>query len=489
MQWKFFMAVSVILPMFLGILQFNVHLDTQRKNMLITVCLFTVGACGALAAMMQGQSLILWRLTERISIELFTDGVSRLYLFILALVWPLVGLYSIEYLGFERQSRLFYLWYLVTIGDLNGLVMSKNIITLYMFYECMTLATVPLVLYDKTRESIAAAIKYLIYSVFGGATALMGIFFVGEYGNGFDFKAKGMLNAASLSGHNSLTLIVLFLMLLGFSVKAGMFPMHAWLPTAHPVAPAPASAVLSGIITKMGVLGIIRVIYYVAGVELLRGTWVQYSFMALTLITVILGSTMAFKEKVLKRRLAYSSVSQVSYVLFGLSTMTVLGFVGAMLHIVFHCFIKDTLFMAAGSIIHKTGSTRTDEMIGVGKRMPVTLWCFTIVSMGLIGIPPTGGFISKWYLAEGGMELSGTASWIGPASLLVSAVLTAAYLMPVSLRGFFPHEGLNTSSFTKCEATWRMLVPMVLLSILVVVVGMFPGGLINAFTKIAQTIL
>ena len=277
-------------------------------------------------------------------------------------------------------------------------------------------------------------------------------------------------------------------MVVGFGVKAGMFPMHSWLPTAHPVAPAPASAVLSGVITKAGVLGILRTIYYVAGVEALRGTWVQYAFMVLTLITVILGSLMAFKEKHFKRRLAYSTVSQVSYVLFGLSTMTKLGFIGALLHIVFHSLIKDTLFMSAGAVIHKTGKTSVDELRGIGKRMPATMWCFTIVSLGLVGIPPTGGFISKWNIAEGAMTLSNAASWIGPACLLVSAILTAAYLLSISIRAFFPGEDMPAAELSRCEASWRMIVPMALLSVLVVALGMFPGALLNLFGTVASAV-
>ena len=270
-------------------------------------------------------------------------------------------------------------------------------------------------------------------------------------------------------------------MIVGFGVKAGMFPMHSWLPTAHPVAPASASAVLSGVITKAGVLGIIRVIFYTAGVERLRGTWVQYAFMALTLITVILGSLMAFKEKLFKRRLAYSTVSQVSYVLFGLSTMTTLGFVGALLHVVFHSLIKDTLFMSAGAVIHKTGKTSVEEMTGIGKRMPATMWCFTIASLGLVGIPPTGGFISKWNIAEGAMGLGNAAAWFGPACLLVfghshggiSACCVNSRVLP---RGADRCRGLH-----RCEVGWRMLAPMIFLTALIVVLGMFPTPLIDAF--------
>ena len=489
MQGQFFLALPVVLPVILGILQYAIHMDERRREITVAVSLFATAALGAAAAFLRNSELMLWRLTDNIAIELFVDGISQVYLLLIALVWPFVGLYSTEYLEFESRRKHFFLFYMITYGVLNALAMSRNVITMYMFYECMTLCTVPLVLFNGSRESVAAATKYLVYSVFGASAALLGIFFVGVYGSGFRFQAGGILDAAAISQHEPLALAIVFVMLVGFGVKAGLFPMHSWLPTAHPVAPAPASAVLSGVITKMGVLGVIRVIYDVAGVEFLRGTWVQYAFMALTLITVILGSAMALQEKQLKKRLAYSTVSQVSYVLFGLSTMTTLGFVGAMLHIVFHSLIKNTLFMSAGSIIHKTGLTRAGELRGIGKRMPATMWCFTLVSLGLIGIPPTGGFISKWQIAEGALCLDSAANWIGPAVLLVSAVLTAAYLLPVALRGFFPGEDIDGASLTKCEVSWRMLVPMVLFSALVFLAGMFPNGLIHAFSEIARAIM
>ena len=480
--------LSVFLPILLGIALYACPMNDRLRDRCVVASLFLTGILTAVCVIV-GADFTLWNLTDTIAIAFRIDGISRIYLFLLALVLPFVGLYATEYLEHESRRKTFYLFYLITAGVLNALVTARNLITLYMFYEMMTLCTIPLVLFNGSRESVSAAIKYLVYSVFGASAALLGIFFVGSCGMGFDFQAGGFLKDA-VAGREHTALIILFAMIAGFGVKAGMFPMHAWLPTAHPVAPAPASAVLSGIITKMGVLGVIRVIFYVAGVDLLRGTWVQYVFMALTVVTVILGSAMAFQEKLFKKRLAYSTVSQVSYVLFGLATMSELGFVGALLHILFHSLIKNTLFMGAGSIIHKTEYTHVDQLGGIGKRMPATLWCYTLVSLGLIGIPPTGGFISKWQIAEGSLGLSVAGNWIGPVALLISAVLTAAYLLPIALRGFFPEEGSPAAEITeKCEVSRRMLVPMILFAALVVLLGMFPNPLVHAFTDIARNIL
>ena len=294
---------------------------------------------------------------------------------------------------------------------------------------------------------------------------------------------KPALTAEQLAGKEGLAMGIFLAMLIGFGVKAGMFPLHGWLPTAHPVAPAPASAVLSGVITKMGVLGATRVVFSVAGVDRLRGSWVQMALLALTMMTILMGSLLAFKENKLKKRLAYSSVSQVSYVLFGLYTMTPLGFTGAMLHVIFHSLMKNTLFMGAGSIIHRTGKTMVPELDGLGRRMPWTYAFFTVASLGLVGIPPTSGFVSKWNLAQGALSLDSAVRWIGPTALLISAILTAAYLFTIVIRGCFPGEDYMPEP--PCEAGWRMLVPMGILSALIVLAGVFSGGLVTYLETLA----
>ena len=480
------LVLPVFLPIVLALLWRGLRLKGKALN---AASLFTIALSALLAAanaLLPQTGEITLRWTDMLSLTLRVDGMSRLYLLLIAVVWPGVGLYATEYLEHDAHPERFFLFYTVTQGILHALAVSGNLVTFYMFYEAMTLLTVPLVLHNMDKEAVAAAIKYLIYSVIGASAALIGIFFVGSVGGTGDFAA-GVLTAEQLSGKEGLSLAIFLVMLMGFGVKAGMFPLHGWLPTAHPVAPAPASAVLSGVITKMGVLGAVRVLYSVAGVQRLRRTWVQMTLLALSLITVLMGSLLAFKEKKLKKRLAYSSVSQVSYVLFGLFTMTDIGFVGAMLHVVFHSLMKNTLFMGAGAIIHKTGKTYVQEMDGLGKRMPWTYAFFTVASLGLVGIPPTGGFISKWNLAEGALATGIPYSWVGPAALLVSAVLTAAYLFTIVIRGCFPGE--DCAPGPRCEAGWRMLLPMGVYSLLIVGLGMFSGPMIQFLNRLAAALL
>lgn len=279
-------------------------------------------------------------------------------------------------------------------------------------------------------------------------------------------------------------LVVYCLMIVGFGAKAGMMPMQSWLPTAHPVAPAPASAVLSGVITKGGVIAVIRVTYYMFGPDFLAGSWPQYVLLTLALATVFVGSMLAYREKQLKRRLAYSTVSQVSYVIFGLMLMTPAGAQGALLQMVFHALAKDTLFLAAGAIIFSTNYTRVDQLRGIGRRMPVTMWCFALASLSLIGIPPMAGFVSKWYLLSAGLEaplqIFGIA---GVAVLVISALLTAGYLLPVVTEAFFPGRDYITE---RREVGHDMTWPMIAFCTAMVLLGLLPGWAVNWLGMLAD---
>ena len=486
---QYALLCPILLPMAAGAAAYALRAKKARAAV-VMAALLAEALIMALLCREADAACTLWRLTGELSIALRLDAAGKWFGMLIAAMWAAVGLFSFEYMEGEENPGRFYLFYMLTLGVLEGLSMSANLVTMYMFYELMTLLSLPLVLHEMDKEAVAAGIKYLLYSVLGASMALFGMFFFRRYGATLDFVPGGVLTGESAVGHEGILRAAAFLMLLGFGVKAGMFPLHGWLPTAHPVAPAPASAVLSGVITKAGVLGALRVVYYLAGASFLRGTWVQWAWMGLTLFTVFMGSMMAYREDLLKKRLAYSTVSQVSYVLFGLSTMTEMGFVGALLHIVFHSCIKNGLFLSAGAIIHQTGKKRVSELRGIGKQMPVVMWCFLIVSAGLIGIPPTGGFVSKWYLAGGALALEGTNfSWIGPATLLVSAILTAGYLLTVVIRAFFPGEDFDPTTAPKAEPGWRMLLPLCLLAAAALFLGMFPGRLVAFAEALARAVL
>lgn len=485
-----FLLVPVLLPVAAGLLLFvfkGLNNDRARKIYVIT-SLVVCAAVSLPAAYCCTGSVTLWSITDKISLVLCADNLTKLFTTLMSLMFTCVGIYALGYMEHEENKNRFFSFYLMTFGVLNGIYMSSNLLTMYLFYELMTLLSLPMVLHELTKEAISAGFKYLYYSIAGAFLSLVSIFMIYQYSDSYSFVGGGSLNPEKLAGHENLLLVFVLLAIIGFGCKAGLFPMHDWLPTAHPVAPAPASAVLSGVITKSGVIAIIRVVFYSVGADFIRGTWVQYTWIILTLITVFLGSMMAYIEKVLKKRLAYSSVSQVSYVLFGLATLHPLGILGALLHVVFHSIIKDDLFLVAGAIIEQTGETLVTGLKGIGKRMPITIWSFTFASLALIGIPPFTGFVSKWFLCSGALEGGlGAAGYIGPVILLVSALLTAGYLLPVTIDGFFPGKDFDATGVVNAEPKAIMLVPIVILALAALVFGIIPGPIENLiYTIIAE---
>lgn len=434
-----------------------------------------------------GESVTLFKMTEILAVSLKMDGFSKIFLLIASFGFLLAGIYAVPYMAHSERADSFFSFYLLSLGALSGMDLSANLITMYLFFEAITLLSMPLVLHDRTAESVRAALKYLFYSVAGAFLALCAIFFLAQYASTLDFTPGGALDPMKTAGRETLLRVVIFLGIVGFGAKAGMYPLHGWLPTAHPVAPAPASAVLSGIIAKAGVLAILRLLYFSVGSNFLFGTWVQYALCGLALLTVFMGSMMAYREKNFKKRLAYSSVSQISYVLTGLFLMVPEAAAGGMLHIVFHACIKLSLFMVAGSFIVNTGAHDVDEFTGFGKSMPKTLWFFTLSSLSLVGIPPAAGFISKWYLATGSLD-SGVSviSWLAPVILLVSALLTAGYLLPITIRGFFPGKGAEIPP-RNSEGGAAMWLPIGILSAASILLGIFSTTIVNAFMNLANS--
>jgi len=477
--------IPIFLPILAGII-LEVVKEGKKKTMNIFVAAVLVIECILvfMGIPKVGSSVTLFNLTENLPIYFKIDSLGIIFAVLMVVVWLLAGIFSFEYMKHEQKEKRYQGYFLIVIGVLIALDYAGNLVTLYAFYEMMTLTSLPLVIHTGKKEATMAGLKYLFYSLCGAYCALFGFYFIYKYADSITFTFGGTLT--NTAGHETILLVSALLMIMGFGVKAGMLPLHAWLTAAHPVAPAPASAALSAIIVKCGVLGIIRVVYYLFGQSFIQGTFVQTTWMILSLTTVFMGSTLAFKEKVLKRRMAYSTVSQVSYILFGLSLFTQTGMEGALLHVLTHGFTKCGLFLAAGAIIYKTGKTRVDELRGIGKEMPVTIWCFTLLSMTLVGIPPTGGFISKWYLCVGAMDSKlQVFCWLGPVILLISALLTAGYLFPITINGFFPGEDYDYSKLEKKEPNLLMTIPLVILTALAIGCGVFSNSLLSIIDTVA----
>lgn len=489
MEQNIIVVLPIVLPLLAG-LGLLIGKEPKKRGILLgytTVALaVTVGLVSMALSLPEAKFTVL-NLTEHLPIYFHIDAIGKIFTCVVSIVWVLAGLFSYVYMKHEHKNKRYFGFYLIVYAVLLALNFSGNLITFYLFYELMTILSAPLVFHSQTKESIMAGLKYLFYSFCGAYMVLFGLYFVERYAHTLTFTNGGVLDPSLIAGKEGILLVAAMFMILGFSVKAGMFPLHAWLPTAHPVAPAPASAVLSAIIVKMGVLGIIRSVYYLFGASFLQGTWVQKVWLTLALVTVFMGSMLAYWEKGLKKRLAYSTVSQVSYILFGLALLNTTAFTGSILHVICHAFIKSALFLCAGAIIFQTGKTRVDELTGIGKQMPITIWCYTFVSLALIGIPPTGGFISKWYLATGSLE-SGIKvfSWLGPVVLLISALLTAGYLLPITINGFLP--GKDYPLKKKQEPAFLMWGSIFILTVLAVGVGLMPNGIVSYITQITATL-
>ena len=453
------LLLTILFPMLAGAAASLAPMARRERLRHYAAIMLLTDALGV-SCILRGTPVRLFPLTEGLYFSFALDTVGRVFLSVVLLMYTAVCFYAFEYMSTEEREESFFAFHFVSLGAVMSACMAGNLVTLYFCFELATLSSMPLVLHEGTKEAISAALKYLFYSIGGALLGLLAVACLFWYASDADaFAPGGFLEPGRVAGHEALLRAVTFCGIVGFGAKAGMYPLHGWLPAAHPIAPAPASALLSGIIAKMGVLAVIRLVYFSAGAELIRGTWAQYAWMCLAMGTIFMGSMMAFREKVMKKRLAYSSISQISYIMLGLSLLNPGGFTGALLHFAAHAVSKGTLFLCAGIFIHKLGRREAAQLRGAGKIMPITMWCFLIASLSLVGIPPMGGFTSKWYLAVSAVGANmGAFSILPPVVLLVSAFLTAGYLLPVAVDAFFPGQGFSVKeAFKDCPDVQKRL--------------------------------
>ena len=469
------LLASFLFPMAAGVcVSLMKGTKEKARNLQYTAVLLLTDLLGVLA-LLYGEPVTLFRMTEKAVMGFSLDNFGRITLAAVLVLYSAVCFYAFEYMKMEERPTVFFGFFFVSMGALMAVCMSANLVTLYFCFELATLSSVPLVLHEMTKDAVAAGLKYLFYSIAGALLGLLAVFFVYYYSNGDGrFVMGGFMDQALLKGHESVFLAVIFAGILGFGTKAGMYPMHGWLPTAHPIAPAPASALLSGIIAKAGIISVVRLVYFSVGAEMLADTWVQTAWMCLAMLTVLMGSMCAFREKVMKKRLAYSTVSQISYIMLGLSLLSPEGLKGGVLHLLSHAVSKGCLFLVAGIFIYRLGKRNVADLKGIGKQMPVTMWCFMIASLSLVGIPPMGGFTSKWALAGAAIGSGrGVFSILPPVVLLISALLTAGYLFPVAIDAFFPGHDFDDSGMEKKEPNALMTIPLMVLCLAALIVGVY----------------
>lgn len=419
-----------------------------------------------------------------LSISFKIDGMSMVFAGLIALLWPLATLYAFEYMHGEAHEKSFFLFYTVTYGVTLGIAFASDMLSMYFFYELLTLVTVPLVMHTLTREAILAVRNYLYVSIGGAAFALMGMIFLMVYGDTCEFMLGGVFSADTLARHGALLRWIYLFSFMGFGVKAAVFPLSGWLPQAG-VAPTPVTALLHAVaVVNAGAFAIIRLTYYSFGTDFLRGSWVQDLCLILTVFTIVYGCSRAVKESHIKRRLAWSTVSNLSYILFGAAVMTPQGLVGALAHFVFHGFMKITSFLCAGAFMHQTGKSFVYEMDGMGRRMKLVFGAFTVSALGLMGVPGLAGFISKWNLTEAAVNSGNPLAYLGVAGLMLSALLTAIYMLSIVRRAFFPPADLEAPAAVT-DPGWQMCLPLVLCAAATVVLGLFSAPLIDFFRAVA----
>ncbi len=481
------MFIAVLIPILTGI---SIPLLPFRKRGWMMVFLEGMVILNtllvfALVGNRPGEMLAIVKFTGDLTLSFRIDGMSMVFGTLAAALWPLAMLYAFSYMEGERREKIFFMFYTITYGITLGIAFAEDLMTMYFFYELLTLVTVPLVMFTMSREAILASRKYLYYSLGGAAFGFLGMIFIFVYGSP-DFVMGGSLNIAKIGDRTDLLLLIYVLAFLGFGVKAAVCPFNSWLPSAG-VAPTPVTALLHAVaVVKAGAFAIIRLTYYCFGTEFLRGTWAQTVVMSITIVTIVYGCSRAVKETHIKRRLAYSTISNLSYILFGVTIMTPLGLAGALTHMVCHALMKICSFFCVGAVIHRTGKNFVYELDGLGKKMPRVFGLFTVSALALMGVPGLCGFISKWNLAQAAAE-SGGLSLVGMGALLVSALLTAIYMLTIVVRAFFPAADFSCDTLAEVkDADWYMLLPLFLFAAAMLVTGLYSIPLTEFLTRVSE---
>jgi multicomponent Na+:H+ antiporter subunit D len=409
------------------------------------------------------------------------DGVSLLFVALSAVLWLLTTIYAIGYLEGSPYRKRFFCFFSLCVTATMGISLAGNLITLLIFYEMLTLVTYPLVVHRGTEKSLRAGRVYLVYTLFGGTLFLMGTAWIHVLAGPVEFMRGGSLGAY-LDTHSRELTAIFILMIIGFGVKCALVPLHGWLPKAM-VAPAPVSALLHAVaVVKAGAFGIVRLIYYVYGTDTAEALGLLEPLAYLASFTIIYGSIRALFQVDIKRRLAYSTISQLSYIVLGLAMWGPVGTIGALVHLVHQGIMKITLFFCAGNLAEELDIHRVDQLNGVGRRMPLTMIAFTIAALGMIGLPPMAGFISKWYL---GLGAASAEDYGFVAVLALSSLLNAAYFLPMIHAAWFRQpsahlqQAIASHNMQKPEISPLLLWPTVTTAVMSLASGLFAASPIS----------
>lgn len=427
-----------------------------------------------------------YTLVKNVDFILKIDTAGMVFAALASLLWVFTSFYSIGYMRAEKKKNQsgYFASFAMCIAATMGISFAGNLLTFFVFYEILTIATYPLVIHNRHEEHIQAGRKYLAYTLISGQLFLVGIIWLYSIAGTTDFIPGGFLQNYT----NSSSLIIIFILLvIGASVKAGLMPFHGWLPAAM-VAPTPVSALLHAVaVVKAGAFALVRIIGYVYGFDVLGSLGVADYLAWMAAFTILASSIIAMKQDNLKKRLAFSTIGQLSYIILGLSLLNELAFTGAIFHMVAHAFMKITLFFCAGAIFINTGGTYgggrkyISQIHGIGRQMPITMGMFGLASIGISGMPFIVGFISKWNLALGAIA---GGHFLFVLVLVASAMLSASYLIPVFIMAFYTK---NDDYPVYNEVRKDMLIPIVFTGLASVVLGIFPNLGFNFYELAVQS--
>ena len=436
-------------------------------------------------------SCSLFTLLPGIEISFRVDAFGLLFAMGASLLWIATSIYSIGYMRStnEGSQTRYFACFAVALSSTIGVAFSANLFTMFLFYEGLTIITYPLVAHKGTAKAKGGARKYAIY-LLGAAKAFLVVAIILTYNltGTLEFSKAGIFSTDIQSVHPELLYVIFVFFLFGFA-KCAIMPFHGWLPAAM-VAPTPVSALLHAVaVVKTGVFTVLRVIFFVFGADLMMDIGVDIFVITFASFTIIVASLLALSRDNLKARLAFSTISQLSYIILGAALLTPSAMIGGIIHITNHAFSKITLFFCAGSIYVSSHKTEISQLNGIGKKMPWTMAAFTIATLSMIGIPPVSGFVTKWYLVIGSLERHSIAVL---SVLLISSFLNAAYFVPIIYKAYFvdkvldtEHPKLDSQNNEGVKEIPLMVIPLILTAIVSVVLGLYPDFIV----KIAESII
>lgn len=484
-------AVASIVPLWTILVSLAavplILLSSKRPNLreswtLIAAVIKFALVCSMLPVILGGNQVEqnLLEIAPGVALAFRVDALGLMFALVASGLWILTSVYSIGYMRGNREEKQtrYFAAFAVSLSATMGIAFSANLLTFILFYEILTLATYPLVVHNENPKAIRAGRQYLAYALAAGLALLAGSAWVYLKTGTLDFQAGGILNGLSLDSGAVRAVFLVFM--IGVGVKSGVMPLHSWLPAAM-VAPTPVSALLHAVaVVKSGVFGVMRVTGYIFGPEVMAAHGLNIFLACMAGVTILLGSIIALKQTNLKKRLAYSTVAHLSYIVLGAALLTPDGLIGGILHISAHATMKITLFFCAGAIYVHTRKQEIPELDGIGKAMPWTMTAFLIGSMGLAGLPPVNGFLSKWFLLSGSWQ---SGMYVPFAIFLISGVLNAAYFFPIVHRAFFREP---KGEVVVGEASPLMVVPLFITGILSIALFLFPNLLVHLFDLAAM---